>query len=254
MQPVKISVIVCTWNSARYLQCTLDSIAGQSYKNFEVIFVDGGSMDETLRIIENSRFEKRILNNIRGGIARAMNAGIELASGGGIFHLHSDDYIVHGDVFETVCREFAETGAKWIFGRIVNRRERALYSETYVAPKHSYEALLKANYIPHAATFVQKHVFQELGYFDENLRFAMDYDMWLRISSRYQPRQLSEIFSVFRRHPGSTTEGNRLASFSEDYTVRRKHIGRSPIRQLEHYLRYILRRRRLLKLVRVPAN
>jgi len=246
---VLISIITCTWNSEQLLPATISSIQSQLLKEYEFVFVDGGSTDATLSQIEAIAGRKTVLNNVRGGIARAMNAGIEAAQGDVVMHLHSDDYLLHPHVFSRVQEVFEQTRCEWLFGRILNDRDGGLFPETYQAPPYSYKALQRANFVPHAATFVRKSLYQRAGGFSESLRYAMDYDMWLRLGKLAEPVQLREALSVFRRHDGSTTERNRLGSFDEDHAVRRKYLGNGFLERLEHEARYQVRRRRLQKLL-----
>lgn len=242
-----ISVVTCTWNSELFLPSTIDSVLAQSCGDFEFVFVDGGSEDATLSQIEAVAAPKTVLRNVRGGIARAMNAGTDAARGEIVMHLHSDDYLLHPNVFARVVDHFSQSKCEWLFGRILNDRAGGLYPETYRADEYSYRNLLKANFVPHAATFVKRKLYQQAGGFNPDLRYAMDYDMWLRLGRLAEPVQLREALSVFRRHEGSTTERNRLGSFDEDYAVRRRYLEGEKLLQLEHRLRYWVRRRRLVR-------
>lgn len=238
-----ISIVTCTWNSDRYLDDTISSVLKQKYQNYEFIFVDGGSTDNTLDIISKVPGNKIVLNDIGGGIANAMNEGIKAATGDIIIHLHSDDYLLHPYVFSKVVKLFEEQpNAQWLFGRILNDREGSLYPETYISPAYSFKNLLKSNIVPHAATFVKRQVFEKHGFFRKNLKYAMDYEMWLRIGSQENGVMVREAFSVFRRHDGSTTEMNQLASFNEDYKVRCEYLKPYSFAYLEHFIRYRIRR------------
>lgn len=251
---MKFSIITCTWNSAAFLMETISSVKRQKFQDVEFVFVDGGSTDGTLEQIEKIDLPKQLLCNVRGGIAVAMNKGIEAARGDIVMHLHSDDYLLHPEVLQRVNQVFENTGCEWLFGRILNDRKGGLYPETYTAPGYSYQALVKSNFVPHAATFVRRSLYQRAGGFNESLRYAMDYEMWLRLGRLANPVQIREILSVFRRHDGSTTEKNRLASFDEDYAVRCRYLGGNWLARYEHALRYQVRRQRLLKLLRQQAN
>ena len=240
------SIITCTWNSEILLPATISSVSSQNNSDYEFIFVDGGSTDSTLAQISAVKQSKQVIENIQGGIARAMNAGIEAARGDIVMHLHSDDYLLHPNVLERVAEVFEKTKCEWLFGRILNDRDGGLFSETYQSPEYSYKALQRANFVPHAATFVRRSLYERAGGFSESLRYAMDYDMWLRLGRLAEPVQMREALSVFRRHGGSTTEKNRLASFDEDHAVRLKYLDANSFDKLGHALRYQVRRRRLL--------
>lgn len=240
-----MSIVTCTWNSAWYLSQSIASVLEQTYAPVEYIFVDGGSDDGTLEMIENIPRQTQILRDVRGGISRAMNAGIEAATGDVIAHLHSDDYYLDPGVLEHIVTSLAETGAAWAFGTMLNDYDGQLTPLAYTVPRYSYSRLLKANFIPHPATFVRRALLEEVGGFDESLRYAMDYDLWLRLGRVAAPLQSERPLAAFRRHAESLSTANVLAAHDETYRVRMQHIGALSPRRVTHYLRYLRRRARL---------
>lgn len=244
---LKFSIVTCTWNSADLLWQTLKSVKDQTYTHYEMVFVDGGSTDQTLQMIEAFPGEKVLLENVKGGIAAAMNAGTQAATGDVIMHLHSDDYLLHDRVLARVAAYFEQHQCEWLFGRILNDRDGGLFPETYIPPAYSYQALLRSNIVPHAATFVKRSLYEKAGGFSPELKLAMDYEMWLRIGRLATPHQLREALSVFRRHEGSATQKNRLASFEEDHRVRMKYAETGLVDRAAHQLRYLVRKNRLMK-------
>jgi glycosyltransferase involved in cell wall biosynthesis len=241
---MRFNVITCTWNSADYLRASMDSVLAQDWPDIEYIFVDGGSTDGTLEMIRAIPRQVKLIENVRGGISRAMNAGIEAATGDVITHLHSDDYYAHPQVLSHVARALDETGAEWLFGRCLSDIEGERVPEGYAVPPYSYRRLLKGNFIPHPATFVRKSLLDRAGSFDEGIKYAMDYDLWLRLGRLSEPVQLDEHLAVFRRHGGSLSTANRMASFEDDFAVRMKYAGKTPWSLAYHWAHYLVRRRR----------
>lgn len=241
-----ISVITCTWNSLATLPQTVDSLLAQKNASFEHVVVDGGSTDGTLEYLRGLPHSPRILEGVSGGIAKAMNAGAEAARGEHLCHLHSDDYFLHERVLQRVAGHFESSHAEWLFGRILFDRDGALTPEPFIVPEYSFQRLVNGNFIPHPASFIRTETFRAVGGFRTDLKFAMDYEFFLRLGRRAEPLALKEAFSVFRVHAGSTTVKNRLASFEEDHAVRLRYAGRSWREQFMHAARYRVRRRRLL--------
>lgn len=251
---MKFSIITCTWNSAKYLPKSIESVLSQEYSNIEYIFVDGGSDDGTIDLIQKIPRSVKFISGIRGGISNAMNKGIELATGDVVAHLHSDDYYLHGQVLSSVAQVLAESGAEWCFGRAMDDIAGAVNPEPWQVPEYSYQRLLKGNFLPHPATFVRKRVFDQIGMYDTKCRYAMDYDMWLRIGSVYEPAQINEHWSVFRRHEGSLSTANKMEGFEEDFKIRLKYVVKTPWDYAYHYAYYLFRQfrlRRQLKQVRI---
>jgi len=241
----KFSIITCTRNSLPYVREMRASVENQTISDYEHIFVDGDSTDGTLEYLRSLGPKAIILENITGGIAKAMNAGISASRGDILVHLHSDDYFLHPRVLERVALHFSEHDIHWLFGRIVSDVDGALYPENFVAPEYSYTNLLHRNFIPHPATFIRREVFAEFGGFDASIRYAMDYDYWLRIAKKFPPLALREAFSVFRRHEGSTTQANQAASMAEDLARRIHHEPGGVLSRVSHHIRYAVRKRRL---------
>lgn len=238
-----LSIITCTWNSEKYLPESINSVLKQDYSNIEYIFVDGGSTDKTLDLINAVPRPVKLLENVTGGIARAMNEGIRVATGDVVAHIHSDDYYLGSDTLSLVAETFESTQCKWLFGRIMSDLDGALQAEGYEVPRYTHKRFLHRNFLPHPATFIQRNVFNEVGVFSEKLRYAMDYDLFLRIANRYTPQQLDKHIAAFRRHDGSTTQANQLKSFLEDYQVRCSHAPW--LERPEMFARFLIRKQRL---------
>ncbi len=223
----------------------------QTCQDFEHIFVDGGSTDGTLEMIDaymrDKPGNKRVLLEVKGGISRAMNQGIEAAQGEYIAHLHSDDYYNGSDVLAVVQRAFDEGGAAldWVFGNIQVLKDGKMVPP-YAMPPFSYRSFVAGRAsIPHPAVFVRKSAFERVGMFDETLKYAMDIDLWLRLGERATPVMIDQALTVFRDHEGSVSSANRIKARQEEFNVRRRHMDKAPLSFGIYCLRYIKRMRGL---------
>lgn len=242
------SVITCTWNSAAYLGESIASVLAQDHPHIEYIFVDGGSDDGTLEQIRALQRPYRLLENVRGGVSRAMNEGLRAATGDVVAYLHSDDYYLKPDVLSQAARLLESSGRGWLFGRTMALKGGTLHADNYVAPRFSYDSLLRGNFIPHPATFVRRELLLRAGGFNTGLKYAMDYDLWLKLARLSEPLQLDDALTAFREHEGSlsTSSRTRLAAMAEDFRVRLSYAGNNPLKRLAHYARYFVRRRRIM--------
>ena len=243
-----ISVITCTWNSATYLPESVASVLAQDHPHIEYIFVDGGSSDGTLEQIRALPRPYQLLENVRGGVSRAMNEGLQAARGDVIAYLHSDDYYLRPDVLSRVAQLLESSGRGWLFGRTMALINGKLHADNYIAPRFSYASLLRGNYIPHPATFVRRDLMLKAGGFNTALKYAMDYDLWLKLARMGEPVQIDEPLAAFREHEGSLSSSSRtrLAAMAEDFRVRLAYAGSNPIERLGHYARYFVRRQRVI--------
>jgi glycosyltransferase involved in cell wall biosynthesis len=239
------SIVTCTWNSAATLADTLASIRAQTCQDVEHIFVDGGSTDATLDMIAAYPGNKRVLRDVGGGISRAMNQGIEAATGEYIAHLHSDDYYASEDVLATVAKRFAAEHVDWVFGNIQVLKDGALIPPYTMHPfSYSSFAAGKAS-IPHPAVFIRKAAFGRVGMFDEKLKYAMDIDLWLRLGAVAEPAMVNRPLTVFRDHAGSVSSANKIKARQEEFTVRKRHMNKAPLAFGIYCLRYLKRMRAL---------
>jgi glycosyltransferase involved in cell wall biosynthesis len=239
------SIVTCTWNSAATLADTLASVQRQTCRDLEHIFVDGGSTDGTLDMIAAYPGRKRVLCDIKGGISRAMNQGIEAATGDYVAHLHSDDYYASDDVLAVVSERFLAEGVDWVFGTVQVLRDGKLIPPYPMLP-YSYRSFAAGRaWVPHPAVFIRRSVFGRVGMFDEGLKYAMDIDLWLRLGQVARPATVDRPLTIFREHAGSLSSSNKIKARREEFAVRRRYLRRAPLAFGLYCLRYMKRMRAL---------
>ena len=217
---MKISVITCTWNSAATLQETLDSVAKQDHAEVEHIFVDGGSTDGTFEMIERYGRAATILKDVTGGISRAMNEGARVATSDVIAHLHSDDYFATSQTLSKVASALTTSNAGWLVGRTATLCDGVLRPPLAQKPFSPFRYRCRGFFIAHPATFVKRDLFMASGQFNEQLRYAMDIDLWLRLIALENPCELDDTLTVFREHAGSLSTAQRDNARLEERRVR----------------------------------
>lgn len=248
---MKFSIITCTLNSEAWLADSIRSIQAQQHRDFEQIFVDGGSTDRTLELIAKVPGNVRLVRDPVKGISAAMNAGVAVASGDFVAHLHSDDLYLGDRVFDRVARAFDRNPqSDWVIGRCKSIIDGDLHENHYETKRFSRLELLKGNIVPHPSTFVRRSAFLESGGFSTKLRYAMDYDLWLRLAQMSAPVQVSDYLAAFRFHAASVSTANPWPVLSEDFRVRVRHAGFDPLSYLEHGARLAVRSWRLRRAIR----
>lgn len=236
------SIITCTRNSEPWLAESIRSVLAQEAVEIEYIFVDGGSTDGTLERIKRLERPFTLIENRCAGISDAMNAGLAVATREIVGFLHSDDFYLHQDVLKVVAESMRTTRCRWLFGRTLSLIDGELRPEAFTEPNYSRSQLLRGNFIPHPACFVKRSLMREAGGFRDHLRYAMDYDLWLRLSLLAEPLQLAMPLTAFREHAGSLSTRERSAAMREDLQVRLSHTGPDPLATLLHMARYYVRR------------
>ena len=234
------SIITCTRNSAAYVQKNIASVASQTFRDYEHIFIDGNSSDETKEVIQAQvarDSERTSLHSLEPkGISHAMNEGVRLAHGSYIIHLHSDDSLYDEKVLENIHAFLQKSNnPDWIYGQICTHRDE---NKIGVFPRQNIwkvseksvfkKSLLKFyNFIPHQAVFIKKEIFSQYGYFDESLRCHMDLDMWLRIQAKTRWLYTPLIISNYALRSDAQSSGvqNQKANAIEEEKVLKSHLG-----------------------------
>ncbi len=196
---MNISVIIPTFNRAHTLARALDSVLAQSYVPKEIIVVDDGSNDETGVLLENYPGTKYIKLAENSGVSHARNVGIERANGEWIALLDSDDAWLPLKLAKQVAATEQAPGVKifhtdeiWIRnGTRVNPKKRHAKPDGWV-----YEASLALCCISPSSVLMHRSVFEQCGLFDESLPACEDYDLWLRLFSRYPVKLINEPLLV----------------------------------------------------------
>ena len=187
---MKISVVIPTYNRKKYIKRAIDSVIRQSYKSFEIIVIDDGSTDGTYELIKQSYSSSQISlkKQKNKGVSAARNKGVKLAKGDWIAFLDSDDEWFENKL-ELQVREIKKsktfmichTNEIWIRNGIrVNQMKKHQKYGGFI-----FEKCLDMCRISPSSVMIHRGIFDEIGLFDEDLIICEDYDLWLRISSKY---------------------------------------------------------------------
>jgi glycosyltransferase involved in cell wall biosynthesis len=228
---MKITVITPSFNQGHFIERTIKSILDQEFDGeLEYLVIDGGSTDNTLEVLRKYEGRLRWVSEKDEGLADAVNKGLRMATGDIIGWLNSDDLYLPG-ALAIVAKHFStHPECMWLYGkcRIINPDDREIYRSvtTYknlLLRKFNYGRLLTENYISQPAVFFRKKLADETGPLRKDLRFVMDYDLWLRFGKKYPATVLPQYLSGFRRHPGSLSENYTQKQFEEQYAVAVSH-------------------------------
>jgi glycosyltransferase involved in cell wall biosynthesis len=173
-----VSIVTVVYNGENTLERTIISVINQTYKNIEYIIIDGGSIDNTLSIVNKYKHHiSTIISEKDKGIYDAMNKGISLANGSLVGIINSDDWYEIDAVEKIVSSFLSNTNFDVYYGVL---RFLALDGNTSAIQGISHENL-KNSMISHPTCFVQLNTYRKHGIFNTNYRIAADYEFILRI-------------------------------------------------------------------------
>lgn len=219
-----VSVIMAVYNGEPWIAEAIDSILGQTLTDFELIVVDDGSTDDTVRIL-GQRGDRRItvLRQERGGQTAALNRGLRVARAPLLARLDADDVALPDrlerqvaflaadpdiGLLGTGCREIAPSG-------LVVRTVRPPADDATLRRR-----LIRANPFIHSSVMFRRSVVEATGVYDESFAVAQDYDLWLRMSGVTRMATVPEPLVLRRLAPG------RLSSVRDSTRLRDELVAR----------------------------
>ena len=205
----KISVITPSYNQGGYLEQTIRSVLQQQYPNLEYIIIDGGSTDESVSVI--TRYSNQLnywISEPDNGQSDALNKGCKMATGEIIAWINSDDFYEKDALFK-VAIAYKKTGFDFFCGACHMIDQDGNFLQRLYTPVISYRTLIKY-WQPHfcppqPSMFFKRQLLHELGYFDQALKYTMDFDIWLKASQRHSFLVSHETLSFYRVHTHSKT-------------------------------------------------
>jgi len=214
-----VSVVIATYNRARFLPETIESILKQRFRDFELIVVDDGSKDETPQALEAYGDRIRRFRQENRGPSAARNLGIRHARGRWIAIQDSDDLSTRNHL--EVLFGFADRhpGVGMVFANGAYLEGPAHNRETIIPREKSRRLarqgvrlvdLFEKSIVRLQAALVSKECLETVGGLDENLRICMDLDLAFRLFMRYPVAYLDEVVFLYRKHEGNIGRNQEL--------------------------------------------
>ena len=216
----KISVVMVCKNSSKTIEQSILSFLSQTYRNKELIIVDGGSKDNTVSII--NRFKKKEIllfkkNNL--GLYASINYGIKKSSGVILGILHSDDTYFSIKVLEKICKNFDLDKYDAVYTDIflVNRRKKVI--RKWINSKINNFSALGEILPPHTGLYLKKNIFNEIGYYNEEYKISSDIELMYKIFlNKKLKKKYLKLFSLNMLIGGLSTK-SPLSIIKSNYEV-----------------------------------
>lgn len=209
------SVLVPVYNHERYIGAALDSLLAQTCPDWEAVVVNDGSTDGTAAIIEEySRRDSRIrvFHKSNGGVSTALNMGLDQARGDWICWLSSDDLFTPDKLALHAEWSRRHPDCRFFFThyRTLDDATGAIAEPDLWAPvpntRWQILEMLRCTYIHGNSVCVRRSAFDSVGRFDVGLRYAQDYDMWLRLLANNPAVYIPHRTCITRVHGQQQTQ------------------------------------------------
>jgi len=215
-------------------------VLGQDYPQVEYIVMDGGSTDGTLDILARYEGRLRYCSRKDKGQADAVNRGFDLTRGEVFAFLNADDTYLPGAVARVVEGFGRYPEAAVIYGDAWHVDENGRAISRYPVEPFDGGRLARRCIICQPAAFIRREAFAGCGGLDASLRFALDYDLWIRLARRHSMVKIDSLLANSRLHAAAKTVGQTAAAMRETLDVLKRHYGYAPYNWIYGYAHHRL--------------
>lgn len=230
----KISIIVTSYNKEKYIPHTLQSILDQKYPFLEIVVVEDGSRDASLKIVQSfvkkyPEIFKLFIQKNQGQI-KATNLGLLKSTGEIVNFLNSDDNF-DKDILLDVGKNFRDDPELlWLTGyaAIIDQNDKQIYPwvsmyKNFLLKLNKYFLLLIVNYITFSSVFIRRSAINGLGKFTNKRSVFLEYALWLKLGKLQMPKIIKKNLVHFRLTSGNLTLSIYKEVLEEDYLAAKRH-------------------------------
>jgi len=205
----EVSVVIPAYNSEKHIAETLRSVLAQTYRNYEVIVVDDGSSDGTLRLARSFEPQVKVLTKKNGGPASARNLAISNSQGDYIAFLDGDDLWVEDKLEEQAAFLDGNRSVGLVYGEALmfteSDGEKKIGSKIGYTTDPSFSSLLFGDYIPNSTVMIRRACVEKAGLLNESRELigVEDYEYWMRIAKHFAIAGIPRPLAYYRIRDGN---------------------------------------------------
>lgn len=225
---MKVSIITTCYNREKTIAQAIESVLGQDYPDIEYIVVDGGSTDDSFKVIRSygSRIAK-VISERDGGMYEAINKGIKMATGEIVGLLHSDDFLFHPHIISEIVERFKQTSADIVYGNglFVDAQETDKVIRDWRSGNYR-RWKVRLGWLPlHPTVYIKRSAIERYGLYNENYKIAADSDFLVRYlyKAHLKVEYLGKYVVRMRMGGLSTDSQKRKAMWKEDVEMYREN-------------------------------
>jgi glycosyltransferase involved in cell wall biosynthesis len=226
-QPL-VTIVTPSFNQGEFIADAIDSVLAQDYPAIEYMVVDGGSTDSTLDVLRSYGHRVRWTSAPDGGQSDAIHRGFMAGSGEYIAWLNSDDRYVPGAISAAVKELAIDSSAGLVYGKgeFIDRAGALIEPCAHIEPWSLERLVGTVNLILQPATVFRRNQYLAVGGIDTQLHYVMDYDLWIRLGSKFPVRFLPQVLAQARVYGETKTLTGGLARMEEMERMVRRNCGR----------------------------
>ena len=226
-QPL-VTIVTPSFNQGEFIADAVDSVLAQDYPAIEYMVVDGGSTDSTLDVLRSYGDRVRWTSGPDSGQSDAIHRGFLAGSGEYIAWLNSDDRYVPGAISAAVAELAIDPTAGLVYGRgeFVDRGGVVIGPCAHVEPWNLPRLIGSVNFVLQPATVFRRDAYMAIGGINTALHYVMDYDLWIRLGSRFPVRFMPRVLAQARVYGETKTETGGLPRMEEMERMIRRNGGR----------------------------
>ena len=240
-----VSVIIPVYNAEKYLCECIESALNQTYKEIEVIAINDGSTDNSLKILEQYSDRIKVISKPNGGTSSALNLGIKNMKGEWFKWLSADDVLYPNAIEELIFEAKKLENKKIILYSnydIINSKGEII--KQFIEPNYDelssfdFNAMLLDHHVGNGTTsLIHKSILDKYGIFDESIGFAEDYELWLRFCLIYGCRLhlVPKILAKYRVHKTQLTQSKIGESLEKAEKIRQMILEKIDPNEREKY-------------------
>ncbi|MDO6617613.1 glycosyltransferase [Shewanella sp. 6_MG-2023] len=229
------SIITVTYNNITTLPRCLEAILCQSFQDFEVVIVDGGSNDGTKEFLLDRKADiDCFVSEPDAGIYNAINKGIRLAKGEVIGLIHSDD-ILSFNALERYHQTFEQSDADMVLGDCCYVDENLRFTNYKPARNYGLETIFRGITGAHEAVFIKKKAYKQIGLYDETYRSAADFKLLSAMVSSGLKTAMTKRLEVYKLIGGESF--SKEVEFNENFRLAKEYIPELTAEDYEHLLK-----------------